>query len=83
VVAPEVLGLAPQKALAAVRPESFALGEGSVRGTIALTELTGAETWVAVDLPGARITVRAPPDFAGKPGDELRLRPMRVLWFDE
>jgi multiple sugar transport system ATP-binding protein len=83
VVAPEVLGLAPQKALAAVRPESFALGEGTVRGTIALTELTGAETWIAVELPGARITVRAPPDFAGRPGEELRLRPTRVLWLDE
>src|SRR5258708_28281297 len=75
VVAPEVLGLAPQKAFAAMRPERFALGEGTVLGPIALTELTGSDTWVAAGLPAAPATPRAPPHFARRAVGLLRLRP--------
>jgi len=81
-----VLGLPDGEA--GVRPEHLevvdARAPGALEGTIELTELTGAETWVTVAVQGERLVARAPADFAGRPGDRVRVRAAaeRILRFD-
>ena len=46
-----------------------------MRGTIALTEHLGSDSFLHVEAGEAgRLTVRAPGDFAGRPGDAIALR---------
>ncbi|HET7788737.1 MAG TPA: ABC transporter ATP-binding protein [Myxococcales bacterium] len=86
VVEARVLGLSGEE-LAAVRPEHVELlpgpAPGALEGTVALVELTGAETWVTVAVAGEPLTARAAADFAGAPGERawVRVPPDRVLRF--
>ena len=80
VLAPALLGLDPsQGALAGVRPEDVLLGEEGVAARVLSIELTGAESWVTLELAGgARLVARASPTFAAR---ETRLRPRKVFPF--
>jgi multiple sugar transport system ATP-binding protein len=86
VVEPGVLGLAGEE-LAAVRPEHVELlpgpAPGALEGTVALVELTGAESWVTVAVAGQSLTARAPADFATQAGGRawVRAPPERILRF--
>jgi multiple sugar transport system ATP-binding protein len=96
IVAPEVLGLPARAALVGVRPESLeiidaapsglrpshAAAPGVVEGVVRLVELTGAESWVSLDLAGQRLVARAAADFAAAPGTTVRVRARKLLWFD-
>ena len=70
-----------------VRPEHMAIvgTGGDWQGTILLTEHLGSDSFLHVDGGDAgRLTVRAPGDFGGKPGDAiaLKLDPARIHRFD-
>ena len=71
------LGLADKEV--GVRPEHLELfthGEpGALEGTVALVELTGAETWVTIEAAGATLVARAPADFAAAEGSTVFARP--------
>jgi multiple sugar transport system ATP-binding protein len=73
-VAPELLGLPPDPdTIVGVRPEHLTVGVGAApRGALGahvyVVEPLGAETWVTVERDGARLTGRAPTDFAAPPG---------------
>ena len=74
-------------AMAGFRPEHVALSAaaGDIPGTVALTEHLGADTFLHVDTGElGRLTVRAPGDFMGKPGDTIFVTPdpARVHRFD-
>lgn len=59
-----------------IRPEHIALvaSGGDVQGTIVLTEHLGSDSFLHVDAGEAgRLTVRAPGDYRGKPGDAVSL----------
>jgi multiple sugar transport system ATP-binding protein len=59
-----------------IRPEHIALlaSGGDVQGTILLTEHLGSDSFLHVDAREAgRLTVRAPGDYMGKPGDAVSL----------
>ncbi len=59
-----------------IRPEHIALvsAGGDIQGTIALTEHLGSDSFLHVDAGDAgRLTVRAPGDYMGKPGDAVSL----------
>jgi len=59
-----------------IRPEHIALlvAGGDVQGTIVLTEHLGSDSFLHVDAGEAgRLTVRAPGDYMGKPGDAVSL----------
>ena len=59
-----------------IRPEHIALvgTGGDVQGTIVLTEHLGSDSFLHVDCGVAgRLTVRAPGDYAGRPGDAVSL----------
>ena len=71
-----------------IRPEHIDIvadGAGAWPGRILLTEHLGADTFLHVDLAtGDKLVVRAPGDFAGKPGDAVALKPQvpRIHRFD-
>jgi multiple sugar transport system ATP-binding protein len=59
-----------------IRPEHIALlpSGGDMQGTIVLTEHLGSDSFLHVDAGEAgRLTVRAPGDYMGKPGDAVSL----------
>jgi len=59
-----------------IRPEHIALvlSVGDIQGTIVLTEHLGSDSFLHVDAGEAgRLTVRAPGDCTGKPGDAVSL----------
>jgi multiple sugar transport system ATP-binding protein len=59
-----------------IRPEHLALvpSGGDLNGTIVLTEHLGSDSFLHVDCGEAgRLTVRAPGDYAGRPGDAVSL----------
>ena len=59
-----------------IRPEHIALlgTGGDVQGTIVLTEHLGSDSFLHVDAGEAgRLTVRAPGDYLGKPGQAVSL----------
>ena len=86
VVEPGVLGLSGNE-LAGVRPEHVELLDrpepGALEGTVALVELTGAESWVPVGVAGQSLTARAPAEFSTQPGGRawVRVPPDRILRF--
>ncbi|MCA3554816.1 ABC transporter ATP-binding protein [Aestuariivirga sp.] len=60
-----------------IRPEHIALtgAGGDVQGAIMLTEHLGADSFLHIDAGEAgRLTVRAPGEYGGKPGDAVALR---------
>jgi multiple sugar transport system ATP-binding protein len=60
------------------RPEHIDVvaGKGLWNGTIILTEHLGSDSFLHVDAGDAgRLVVRAPGEFAGKPGDKISLKP--------
>ena len=70
-----------------IRPEHIDIvpEAGAWSGRILLTEHLGADTFLHVDLAsGDKLVVRAPGDFAGKPGDTVALNPqaLRIHRFD-
>jgi multiple sugar transport system ATP-binding protein len=70
-----------------IRPEHIDIVSGGTwQGRILLTEHLGADTFLHVELTGGdKIVVRAPGDFAGRPGDGVSLAPQdqRIHRFDE
>ena len=71
-----------------VRPEHIDIvaGKGEWQGEILITEHLGSDSFLHVDAGAAgRLTVRAPGEFAGKPGDRIALKPdsSRIHKFDE
>jgi multiple sugar transport system ATP-binding protein len=71
-----------------IRPEHIDIGGTGApwSGRILLTEHLGADTFLHVELKqGDKIVVRAPGDFAGKPGESVSLSPQeqRIHRFDE
>ena len=75
-------------AKAGFRPEHVTLSSstGDFPGKIALTEHLGADTFLHVDADKlGRLTVRAPGDFAGKPGDAIFVTPdpAKIHRFDQ
>jgi multiple sugar transport system ATP-binding protein len=70
---------AKQKAHAiGIRPEHIgvAAGKGMWNGTILLAEHLGSDSFLHIDTSEAgRLVVRAPGEFAGKPGDAISLTP--------
>jgi multiple sugar transport system ATP-binding protein len=60
-----------------VRPESLSIGEGPISGEIELVEHLGAETLVFLKMHDTevKIVAKAPPDFDGKAGESLSLKP--------
>ncbi|GAB5376283.1 MAG: sn-glycerol-3-phosphate ABC transporter ATP-binding protein UgpC [Acuticoccus sp.] len=67
-----------------VRPEDFALAETGVPATVKVTEPTGAETMVFVDLAGTAAVAVFRQRHALRPGDTIHLAsdPARVHLFD-
>jgi multiple sugar transport system ATP-binding protein len=72
-----------------LRPEDLEVGagprpEGAVAGRVYVVEPMGAETWVTLDLGGARVIGSAPADFLPRSGEAawVRYDPARVLLFD-
>jgi multiple sugar transport system ATP-binding protein len=70
-----------------VRPEHIDIvaGKGEWPGKILLTEHLGSDSFLHVDAEDAgRLVVRAPGEFAGKPGDAIALKPdaARIHRFD-
>jgi multiple sugar transport system ATP-binding protein len=71
-----------------IRPEHIEIvkGKGDWQGTIHFAEHLGADSFLHVDTKDAgRLTVRAPGDFMGKPGDAIALKPdgARMHRFDD
>ena len=72
-------------ALLGVRPEDARLAESGRPGAIYVVEPLGPETYVTVTLEsGDRVVCRAPPQFAGRPGERVAVRfdEARVHRFD-
>jgi multiple sugar transport system ATP-binding protein len=69
-----------------IRPEHLevlaAPAPGALEGSVELSELTGAETWVTVALGTARLVARTAADFAGRAGVWVRPLPGHILRFD-
>ena len=70
-----------------IRPEHIDIvaGKGDWNGTILLTEHLGSDSFLHVDAGDAgRLVVRAPGEFAGKPGDKISMKPLtdRLHRFD-
>ncbi len=62
-----------------IRPEHLEIsaGKGSWKGSILLTEHLGSDSFLHVDAGDlGRLVVRAPGEFAGKPGDKISLQPI-------
>ena len=82
-------GEAARRSAAAIgiRPEHIGIvAAGPWQGRILLTEHLGADTFLHVEMTGGdKIVVRAPGDFAGRPGEGVALSPQeqRIHRFDE
>lgn len=72
--------------LLGLRPEHIRLrDEATWRGVVSLVEPTGADTYVVVDTPAGKVTVRAAPQTQVRPGDAVGLdvKADHVTWFDQ
>jgi multiple sugar transport system ATP-binding protein len=78
IVSPPLLGLEGE-GFVGVRPEHLEIlpapAPRAVEGTVELVELTGAETWVTLNVGGSSLTARAAADFPLAPGGHAWLRP--------
>ncbi|MFS8066655.1 MAG: ABC transporter ATP-binding protein [Byssovorax sp.] len=77
-VRPEILSLpvlAGRPLLAGVRPERLQItaspGDEAIEGVVYVVEPMGAETWVTLDVRGARVTGRADAEFSARSGDRV------------
>ncbi|MEZ4293957.1 MAG: ABC transporter ATP-binding protein [Polyangiaceae bacterium] len=87
---PEALGMTGEDQTLGLRPENVTVGggeppEGAFSARVYVTEPTGAETWVTLEMKGERVIGRAPADFAARSGETawLRFDRERVLRFDK
>ncbi len=72
--------------LLGLRPEHIRLSDQAAwRGAVYLVEPTGADTYVVVDTPAGKVTVRAAPQTQVRPGDAvgLEIQADHVTWFDQ
>ncbi len=72
--------------LLGLRPEHIRLSDSATwRGVVNLVEPTGADTYVVVDTPAGKVTVRAAPQTRVRPGDAvgLDIQADHVTWFDQ
>jgi multiple sugar transport system ATP-binding protein len=72
--------------LLGLRPEHIRLNDhAGWRGSVFLVEPTGADTYVVVDTPAGKVTVRAAPQSKVRPGDSvgLEIQADHVTWFDQ
>jgi len=72
--------------LLGLRPEHIRLSDSATwRGVVNLVEPTGADTYVVVDTPAGKVTVRAAPQTQVRPGDAvgLDIQADHVTWFDQ
>jgi multiple sugar transport system ATP-binding protein len=95
-LAPEILRVSEQCLAAAkgrrvtigIRPENISVSaraeNGATRGTVYVVEPMGSETWVTVEVAGARVVGRAPADYAARSGEIafLGYDDSNVLLFD-
>jgi multiple sugar transport system ATP-binding protein len=68
-----------------VRPEHLLLSDGAAwRGEVQVVEPTGADTYVMVQTPAGRVTVRTSPQTPVRAGERvgLALSPDQAHWFD-
>jgi multiple sugar transport system ATP-binding protein len=84
-----VRAFAGKEVIAGVRAEAISHGAGnsqrqSVRAKVEITEPTGADTLVVLDLAGHEVTARLEPDFPLQPGDEgeFGIDLGRMVFFD-
>ena len=90
IAAAELALAAPDNAskptLLGLRPEHIRLRDAATwRGVVSLVEPTGADTYVVVDTPAGKVTVRAAPQTQVRPGDTvgLEIQTDHVTWFDQ
>ncbi len=77
---------ASKTTLLGLRPEHIRLSDAAAwRGVVNLVEPTGADTYVVVDTPAGKMTVRAAPQTQVRPGDAvgLEIQAEHVSWFDQ
>jgi multiple sugar transport system ATP-binding protein len=84
-----VRAFAGKEVIAGVRAEAITHGAGNgqrqaVRAKVEITEPTGADTLVVLDLAGHEVTARLEPDFPLQPGDEgeFGIDLGRMVFFD-
>jgi multiple sugar transport system ATP-binding protein len=68
-----------------LRPEHIRLNpDAAWRGIVSLVEPTGADTYVVVDTPAGKVTVRTAPQTQVRPGDTvgLDIQAEHITWFD-
>jgi ABC-type sugar transport system ATPase subunit len=67
-----------------VRPEHIRLGEGEAEGEVVVVEPAGSEAYVHLDVAGARLVARVPPDDLPEAGSRVRvgIRPADIHRFD-
>jgi multiple sugar transport system ATP-binding protein len=65
-----LVGLRPEKLAVHAEPAATA----TLSGRVYVVELTGAETWVTVELGGQRVTGRAAADYRGRAGETAWVR---------
>lgn len=72
--------------LLGLRPEHIRLSDTAQwRGRVSLVEPTGADTYVVLETPAGKVTVRATPQIQVRPGDliGLEIQTQHVTWFDQ
>ena len=77
---------ASKTTLLGLRPEHIRLSDAAAwRGVVNLVEPTGADTYVVVDTPAGKMTVRAAPQTQVRPGYAvgLEIQAEHVSWFDQ
>lgn len=77
---------ASKPSLLGLRPEHIRLSDTATwRGVVNLVEPTGADTYVVVDTPAGKLTVRTAPQTQARPGDSvgLEIQSADVTWFDQ
>ena len=69
-----------------LRPEHLRLQDDAAwRGVVSVVEPTGADTYVVVETPAGKLTVRSAPQTQVRPGDAvgLAVHSPQVSWFDK
>jgi multiple sugar transport system ATP-binding protein len=81
---PPLAEAVPGEAVLGVRPEHVTVGEGPLKGEVALVEYMGARQILTVDSAAGRLKVRAPNAVALRQGERVGLSfdPERIVVFD-